>query len=56
MTMDAKFNRELSYFPIEGKLDDEFNHDFRLVIDATGEVCLLPETIVVGIRLSLIHI
>jgi len=50
MAMDAKFNRQLSYFPTEGRLDDEFNHDFSLVIDATGDVCLLPETIGVGIR------
>ena len=50
MAMDARFNRELSYFPTEGKLDDDFNHDFRLVIDATGDVCLLPEAIGVGIR------
>ena len=50
MAMDAKFNREMSYFPTEGKLSDEFNHNFQLVIDATGDVCLLPEAIGVGIR------
>jgi hypothetical protein len=50
MTIEVEFNRELSYFPTEGRLDDKFNGDFKLVLDVTGDASILPGKLGVGVR------
>ena len=38
----AKFDRTQSYFPVEGKLDDKFNDNFKLVVNVTNEGVTIP--------------
>jgi hypothetical protein len=45
MAVDANFVRAESYFPTEGRLNDEFNGNFKLVIEVTSDE---PVTIPAG--------
>jgi len=42
VAIDAKFVRAESYFPTEGRLDDKFNGNFKLVVEVTDSEATIP--------------